>query len=403
MSPARSWRDRGCALAFAYEDGWLERDEALPLGAAVPLRAGVQQSPAIDAFFENLLPEGCMREAAADACAVPPGDVFSLLAAFGANGVGAVEVWTCNPPTPAVGHRPVALSSTGSHRVTANPHPSRPALPEVHVDIRVADVRSLAVKALGHTILPGSHRKIPLRLTSERRRAKTTPGAGRHILKPQSTAPFVPENEFVTLRIAAAAGVEVVACSLVTIADGSRALLTRRFDRPDAGGKLRVEDFCQLAGRRPSEKYDGSAEFCADVVRRHASEPVIDIARLFRRFVVAWWTGNAGLHLKKLALLTGSDGVVRLAPAYGLRCAPLAGDDGTLALPVSGKYEGLCRADWLRLADSCALRRPAAERVLREVSGSLDAGLAIVADSPLPDSAKAVYANLLRARARHLA
>ncbi|MGE5359694.1 MAG: hypothetical protein ACM3NQ_11815, partial [Bacteroidales bacterium] len=78
-------------------------------------------------------------------------------------------------------------------------------------------------------------------------------------------------------------------------------------------------------------------------------------------------------------------------------------DDGALALPVNGKRDGLCRGDWLRFADSCSLRRPAAERVLREVAASLDAALAVVAASPLPAPAKALYANTLRARGRELA
>jgi serine/threonine-protein kinase HipA len=50
----------------------------------------------------------------------------------------------------------------------------------------------------------------------------------------------------------------------------------------EAGRKLRQEDFCQLAEKSPKEKYDGSAELCARLVRRYADEPGIELWKLYR-------------------------------------------------------------------------------------------------------------------------
>jgi HipA-like protein len=48
-------------LAFAYSPAWLARPEPLPV-AAIPLLPGRQDAAFVQAFFENLLPEGELRD-----------------------------------------------------------------------------------------------------------------------------------------------------------------------------------------------------------------------------------------------------------------------------------------------------------------------------------------------------
>jgi len=98
--------------------------------------------------------------------------------------------------------------------------------------------------------------------------------------------------------------------ALVELSDGTLALVVRRFDRIHDGGKLAMEDFCQLAELPPSGKYDGSAERRGKLVARFASEPLLDLLRLYRQFVFTWWVGNGDLHLKNLALLRDPQPVV---------------------------------------------------------------------------------------------
>jgi serine/threonine-protein kinase HipA len=296
----------------------------------------------------------------------------------------------CLGDAPATYHRDCAIELFGS---TSAPR----------LDIDLARLHTLALAMAGKTSLSGVQRKISLGLSSDRATLQVAAEGGRYILKPQApTFPHLPENEHVTMRIAARAGIAIPPCGLVQLADGSPAFLSARFDR--AGDrKRRQEDFCQLAEKAPKERYDGSAELCARIVRDYASEPGIDIVDLYRRVVFGWWTGNGDMHLKNLSLLADDDGRFRLSPAYDLLCTRLAIPDDRLALPVGGKDDHLTLATWRDYAGYCKLPERAAARVLREIVAAVDDAASLVERSFLPDDAKQTYADLLRERAAVLA
>jgi serine/threonine-protein kinase HipA len=273
--------------------------------------------------------------------------------------------------------------------------------PALAVDL--ARLHTLALAMVGRTSMSGVQRKISMRLNADRTTLQVATERGRYILKPQAqTFPDLPQNEHVTMRIAARVGVDVPACGLVRIADGSLAYLVSRFDRDDTG-KLAQEDFCQLAEKSPKQRYEGSAELCIRLVRRYASEPVIEIGRLYRLLVASWWLGNGDLHLKNLSLLTGRDGRHRLSPAYDLLCTRLAIPDDRLALPVGGRDDNLTRRSWLDLATYARLPARAAERILTEIAAARDDAVALIARSYLPEHARASYGELVTERAQILA
>ena len=56
--------------------------------------------------------------------------------------------------------------------------------------------------------------------------------------------------------------------------------------------------------------YEGSAELCVRLVRKHASEPLVEVSKLYRRLLFVWWTGNGDMHLKNFSLLAVSTDVV---------------------------------------------------------------------------------------------
>ena len=64
-------------LAFEYAPAWLAGTQRMTL-AAIPLQSGWQATPEVQAFFENLLPEGELRDYLAAHSARPP-RLFSLL------------------------------------------------------------------------------------------------------------------------------------------------------------------------------------------------------------------------------------------------------------------------------------------------------------------------------------
>ncbi len=270
---------------------------------------------------------------------------------------------------------------------------------EPELDVDRARLHTLGLAMVGRTALSGVQRKISLGLTADRMTLRVAVEGAQYILKPASeTFPALPENEHLTMRIAEVAGVRAPPRGLVRLADGSWAYIVRRFDR-DEDGKLRQEDFCQLAGKATKEKYQGSAELCARLVKAYASEPGIAGRDLFRLMLVSWWTGNGDMHLKNFSLLCGRDGRHALAPAYDLLCTRLVIPGDRLALPVGGRDGGLTRRGWLEYAAYCGVPRRAAERVTKQVAAALAPASELVERSFLPDEMKAAYRDLLRERA----
>lgn len=267
------------------------------------------------------------------------------------------------------------------------------------IDLALAKLHTVGLAMVGHTSLSGIQKKISVNLSADRATLQFAMEGDRYILKPQTnTYPALPENEHLTTRLAELVGIATAPNGLVLLKDGSAAFIVARFDRTSDRHKLRLEDFCQLAELSPKQKYEGSAELCVRLLRKYASEPVIEVLKLYRQLVFGWWTGNGDLHLKNLALLAGTDGRQRLSPAFDLVCTRLVIADDPLAMSVCCKKDRLSRDTWLSFAEYCALPRRAAERVLAEHIGALDAALALVAQSYLPQDMKKEYRTLLEAR-----
>jgi serine/threonine-protein kinase HipA len=231
----------------------------------------------------------------------------------------------------------------------------------------------------------------------DRNRLEVVATGGRYILKPEP-ARFagIPQNEHLTMRLASLVGLETPPFGLLWLKDGAVACLIRRFDRLDDGGKLRVEDFCQLAGQHVADKYRGSAELCVRILRQYASEPLVEIRKLYKLLLFGWWTANGDQHLKNFSLLIGRDGLQRLAPVYDQVCTRVVNDDRSLALPVGGKSQHLTRKTWLDFAAYCGLPPRAAERLLAEQADALEPARAMVRRSFLPEEIKEQYEQVVQ-------
>lgn len=171
---------------------------------------------------------------------------------------------------------------------------------------------------------------------------------GRFILKPQ-TDRFVslPENEDLIMHLAEAAGIKTVPHSLVRFADGELCYITRRIDRSKKGEKIAMEDMCQLSERLTEDKYKGSYERIAKLIRWYSSAPLLDVVNFWEVVVFSWLTGNADMHLKNFSLFRPADDYM-LTPAYDLLSTSLVmpEDDEELALTLNGKKKRLKREDF---------------------------------------------------------
>ena len=268
------------------------------------------------------------------------------------------------------------------------------------LDIETGKLHLAALKMVGHTSLSGIQKKISVNLSADRATLHVAVEGGRYILKPQTeTYPHLPENEHTTTQLARLCGIEVAVGGLIALKDRSLAYIVRRFDRLPDGRKVRQEDFCQLAEKSPREKYDGSAELCVRLLRKYASEPIVEILKLYRLLLFAWWTGNGDMHLKNLSVLVDEAGLVRLTPAYDLVSTRLVIPDDQLALPIGGKRDRLARADWLKFGAYCGLPEKAVARTLNELVKSSLKAKALVGRSLLDDAQKEELALLLSERA----
>jgi serine/threonine-protein kinase HipA len=129
------------------------------------------------------------------------------------------------------------------------------------------------------------------------------------------------------------------------------AFAIRRFDRPEPGRRIHMEDFAQILGLFPEQKYDRyNYETLASLILGIAGEEALKqyIQRLL--FVIA--SGNGDAHHKNWTLIY-PDGVgAHLSPAYDLISTILYMNDEKLALNLakSKRFQGVGIAPFLRLA-----------------------------------------------------
>ena len=276
-----------------------------------------------------------------------------------------------------------------------------PEPPRLEVDLK--HLHAFGLELVGKVAISGVQRKLALRLSADRASLEVAPTDGRFILKPPpQTFPAVPENELITMRLAERFGIPIAPCALMPLADGALAYLTRRFDRTQAGRKLRMEDFCQLAESPSKDRYNGSAEMCSRIVARYASEPLVEQVQLFRRFLFSWWVANGDLHLKNLSLLTGEDGRHRLSPAYDLLNTEIILGDDELALPLGGKRRNLTRRTWREFGTYCRLPEKLVQRELTRVAKTLPEMLELLERAPFDAGMRDRYVKVLTTRAARL-
>jgi serine/threonine-protein kinase HipA len=130
------------------------------------------------------------------------------------------------------------------------------------------------------------------------------------------------------MTLAKAVGINVPEVRLVATNDIGRlpqdlpeafgqSLAVRRFDRPRAGERAHVEDFAQVFGVYPENKYrKASYGSIARVLWLEAGEDAV--TEYTRRLVFNVLIGNADAHLKHWSLIYADRRTARLAPAYDL-------------------------------------------------------------------------------------
>lgn len=169
---------------------------------------------------------------------------------------------------------------------------------------------------------------------------------GRFILKPpHHLYEEVPQNEDVTMRLAAEVGIEVPLHGMIYNIDGSLTYFIKRFDRESRNKKVGVEDFSQLSQISRDKKYDSSMEKVVDIIEKYCTFPAIEKLKLFRLTLFNFLIGNEDMHLKNFSLIKQDN--IELSPAYDLLNTTIlmSKPKEEVALPIRGKKSNLKKAD----------------------------------------------------------
>lgn len=234
---------------------------------------------------------------------------------------------------------------------------------------------------------------------------KIVDSGGDFILKPPNIFPELPENEAVSMRLAAMIGIQVPTCGLVYMNDGNLAYFIKRFDRVPKGRRLAVEDFAQLLNAKRRTKYDSSVERVITVIDNYCTFPLVEKLEFFNRFVFNFIIGNEDMHLKNYSLIE-NQGKRTLAPAYDFvnSTIVLRNSIEQSALPLKGKksnfnanilFEYLAK-ERLNLNDSIIIKvKDAFRKVVPDWIKTIDACF-------LSETMKDEYKNLIIQRTKLL-
>ena len=279
-------------------------------------------------------------------------------------------------------------------------------LPEIKIDEDTLTALALENTGKGVTV-PGVQKKLSLHLLSDTASPRLTlvDYPTGYILKPQ-VADFeaLPQAEHLVMSMADATGIATVPHALIC-QNGEIAYLTKRIDRrfgKNSVELLAMEDFCQLDRRLTEDKYRGSYERCAKVIRQYSSRKQLDLSELFLRLVFSYVVGNSDMHLKNFSLIEPEVGSGRyvLSAAYDLLPVNVVMPEDTeeFALAMNGKKQNLRKKDFLVFADACGIQKNAAEKMIAKVLSMKERYLFLCEESLLPDRLKQRFAALMEKR-----
>ena len=253
--------------------------------------------PKVMPFFSNLLPEGPMRNYLAERAEVNPEREFFLLWALGSDLPGAITIRSAD------GEELPPSANDDTNHTHRDENALRFSLAGIQLKF------SAIYEAKGGLTIPA--RGV----------------GGSWIVKlPSRSFTGVPENEYSMMALASLVGIDVPAIDLVDVAAienlpegigeiSGQAFVIERFDRLDDGTPVHIEDFAQIFGVYPADKYD-KANYAniGSVVAAESGDT--DIAEFIRRLTFNMLIGNSDMHLKNWSMRYLNRQSAALSPAY---------------------------------------------------------------------------------------
>ena len=126
-------------------------------------------------------------------------------------------------------------------------------------------------------------------------------------------------NEYYCMKIVKEAAVDVPE---FFISDDEKLFIMKRFDVKDDGTYLGFEDMCVLMAKQRDNKYEGSYEQVAKVIKTFVSAQYKkdSLINFFKMIVINYILENGDGHLKNFGLIYNGIDEIKLAPAYDVVC-----------------------------------------------------------------------------------
>ncbi|MDX9944163.1 MAG: HipA domain-containing protein [Azonexus sp.] len=354
--------------SFHYDAGW----NAYALSPSFPLvTSGYQDSADIrhvEWFFENLLPEGRLRELIASRDRIDPKDTWALLLRHGQDTAGALSLLPETMDVSSVQEKLLPLSPAA-----------------LQDKIQESRSRNLPLMASWDEIrmsLAGAQEKLGLRIDAHGSMfLPEGTAASTHIVKPENASadfPFCPANEFFCMRLAAELKVPVPQVDLLHLPEPLYVI--ERFDRTPTAETIRrlhQIDLCQALGVSPSKKYESEGglglQHLFDLVRSpFIDRPIVATNAILQWVAFNYLVGNLDAHAKNIAfLMRGQKAAV--APFYDMLCVEAYLPRATMSMAIAGEN----KPGWIEGVhwDAMALEAGAAPRLVRSILSRVNAEL----------------------------
>lgn len=249
--------------------------------------------------------------------------------------------------------------------------------------------------------VPGVQPKLSMSFNEGKRDQRlTVVGAlgGNYIFKPPSLEyPEMPENEHLTMRLAALLKIKTVPSSLIRLKSGELSYITKRIDRTDDGKKIHMLDMFQIT--EAFDKYKSSMEKIGNALGKFSSNTQLDKLFFFELALFSFLTGNNDMHLKNFSMIETASGWV-LSPAYDLLNVAIANpeDKEELALTLGGKKNKLRKEHFVKLALDLGLNTKQIDGVFKRFSEKKEDLIKMIHNSFLSEIMKVKYLEIFQKR-----
>ncbi len=308
-------RDEQLVHSFIYAPEWLKHPKHFPLSLALPLQGEAFQNKTTLSFFENLLPEGEVRDVIGRTHQVE--SPYEFLKEFGQDCAGAVTI---------------AESETSPFQKKVEGRVEIPMEKVYHaIEEHHSVAHVIAEMDPGYLSLAGAQDKFPAIFEKGKFYLPTNGGATTHVVKVPINRSGVKEsvyNEYYCMSLAKAVGLNVPHCEVIS-GDEHPLFVIERYDRfKDEQKKvhrIHQQDFCQAQGVVSENKYEVKG---GPSLKENYNLLVKNVAiknRTKNTYAFLDWIcfnlliGNNDSHSKNISLLL-RDSKIELAPFYDLLC-----------------------------------------------------------------------------------